>query len=102
LRFYQLSKSTTIEPNKPETIHLSETETPLQSRERWAPVVLSLEKIRLGKSSFGKVEEFKVSLAYSLPVFPNDWTVGLQGTDSFVFSRWLLTLGRRNAKKEKI
>ncbi|GAA5906871.1 uncharacterized protein JCM6883_005714 [Sporobolomyces salmoneus] len=73
LRFYQLSYS----PSSSDQLVVRESETPLQSRERWAPVVLSLERIR-GKSRQEGSKEFKVSLAYSLPVFPNDWTVGLQ------------------------
>ena len=72
LRFYQLSTT------KEGGLEVRETETPLQSRERWAPVVLSLEKVR----SRNKERSFKVCLAYSLPVFPNNWTVGLQGSSS--------------------
>ncbi|GAA5965646.1 hypothetical protein JCM3765_000912 [Sporobolomyces pararoseus] len=68
-------------------LQVIESETPLRTSERWEPVVLSLEKLKPRKSSRssrgsekgrGGGEDFKVSLAYSQPVFPNDWTVGLQ------------------------
>ncbi|GAA5911508.1 hypothetical protein JCM5296_000912 [Sporobolomyces johnsonii] len=70
-----------------EAIELEEAETPLQSRESWAPVALTLAKSdeRGGETKErdwkGKEEgehKFKVTLAYSTPVFPASWTVGIQ------------------------
>jgi len=72
LRFYQLTTS------KEGGLEVNETDTPLQSRERWAPVCLGLEKMK--SKGNPRAKTFKVSLAYSLPVFPGNWTVGLQGT----------------------
>ncbi|GAA5847214.1 hypothetical protein JCM5353_007795 [Sporobolomyces roseus] len=75
LRFYQLS---TLEDGQ---LGVRETDTPLQSRERWAPVCLGLEKTKSQGTHHQDKEKsrtFKVSLAYSLPVFPGNWTVGLQ------------------------
>ncbi|GAA5993452.1 hypothetical protein JCM5350_000098 [Sporobolomyces pararoseus] len=69
LRFYQLYYGDSSSDK--ETLQIRESETPFRSNERWAPVVLSLEKLSSSCS-------FKVSLAYSQPVFPNHWTVGLQ------------------------
>ncbi|GAA5874364.1 hypothetical protein JCM3774_005017 [Rhodotorula dairenensis] len=79
-------------------IEVDETETPLQSRERWAPVVLSVVPTTnpsrdgdgtasgSGGGSGRKGDEFSVSLAYSMPVFPASWTVGLQQFDVAVTS----------------
>lgn len=63
-------------------LHVDETETPLQSRERWAPVVLNLARWPpCPPDKEGAPESFRVSLAYSTPVFPASWTVGLQQFD---------------------
>lgn len=72
-------------------LEVVEAQTPLQAQERWAPVALSLvPDAALSKRSSGlptlhrgtrKTEgeqHFKVALAYSTPVFPSAWTVGLQ------------------------
>ncbi|GAA6031473.1 hypothetical protein JCM8097_006474 [Rhodosporidiobolus ruineniae] len=68
-------------------LELEEAETPLQASEQsWNPVVLSLERVEeqreegwKGKQKEEETEErFRVSLAYSTPVFPSSWTVGLQ------------------------
>ncbi|POY73840.1 hypothetical protein BMF94_3099 [Rhodotorula taiwanensis] len=63
-------------------LHVDETETALQSRERWAPVVLNLARWPpCLPDKEGAPESFRVSLAYSTPVFPASWTVGLQQFD---------------------
>ena len=65
-------------------VQLEEAETPLQTRESWSPVVLSLTRDapRRGRGrkddELAGDERFTVSLAYSAPVFPAAWTVGLQ------------------------
>ena len=63
-------------------VEVDETETPLQSRERWSPVILSLERADDAHDSRGQEDDdsarFSVSLAYSTPVFPASWTVGMQ------------------------
>ncbi|GAA5932559.1 hypothetical protein JCM1841_004313 [Sporobolomyces salmonicolor] len=77
-----------------EEIELEETETPLQSRESWAPVSLTLatiderggetrERDWEGKENAKEEgdQKFKVTLAYSTPVFPASWTVGIQEFD---------------------
>ncbi|GAA5840410.1 hypothetical protein JCM9279_007318 [Rhodotorula babjevae] len=71
-----------------EEVQLEEAETPLQTRESWSPVVLSLTRDaprrargpRAAAHDYEQVvdERFTVSLAYSAPVFPAAWTVGLQ------------------------
>lgn len=78
IRFYQLDS--TSEEEEGGLLQVKEIETPLQSKERWAPVVLGIEKVRKNEGTF------KVSLVYSLPVFPNDWTVGLQGKEKTTYS----------------
>ncbi|GAA6010584.1 hypothetical protein JCM10207_007750 [Rhodosporidiobolus poonsookiae] len=81
------------------TVDVEEAETPLQANERsWRPVVLSLAEVgteagvdgreglrgRRGRFGWedaeGEEEEkrYRVTLAYSTPVFPASWTVGLQ------------------------
>ncbi|BGP10014.1 hypothetical protein JCM10049v2_005897 [Rhodotorula toruloides] len=82
LRFMRLDEA---EDGK---IEVDEAETPLQSREDWAPVVLDVSKesndgaekvVWLGRKREEKDEQrFKVSLAYSMSVFPASWTVGIQ------------------------
>lgn len=65
---------------------VDETETPLQSGERWAPVVLTLTPAGPrpvgadpSDSAGGDCPSlFRAALAYSTPVFPASWTVGLQ------------------------
>ena len=62
-------------------VEVDETETPLQSRERWSPVILSLERADDARNNLDKEDNsacFSVSLAYSTPVFPASWTVGMQ------------------------
>ncbi|BGP26385.1 hypothetical protein JCM10295v2_005338 [Rhodotorula toruloides] len=70
-------------------IEVDEAETPLQSRENWAPVVLDVsresgsaeeeEEPWLGKKrTEWDSQRFKISLAYSMSVFPASWTVGIQ------------------------
>lgn len=85
---------------------LEEGETPLQASEKsWRPVVLSLEKIEeaedeqeecwnggRGMVSEGRVR-YRASLAYSTPIFPASWTVGLQGKLFLVL--WLSHAGSR-------
>lgn len=77
LRFMRLSGDRQSGP-----VEVDETETPLQSRERWSPVVLSLERADGAHNTRGKEDgattHFSVSLAYSTPVFPASWTVGMQ------------------------
>ncbi|EGU11530.1 Proteophosphoglycan ppg4 [Rhodotorula toruloides ATCC 204091] len=79
LRFMRLDEA---EDGK---IEVDEAETPLQSREDWAPVVLDVSQessdpeedgVWLGKKR--EEQQFKVSLAYSMSVFPASWTVGIQ------------------------
>ncbi|BGP42141.1 hypothetical protein JCM10449v2_006144 [Rhodotorula kratochvilovae] len=83
LRFWRLHDRDCDDEGEAE-LELEEAETPLQTRENWAPVVLSLTK-EAGRSGRGRSgladapdERFIVSLAYSAPVFPANWTVGLQ------------------------
>ncbi|ORY67947.1 hypothetical protein BCR35DRAFT_354767 [Leucosporidium creatinivorum] len=72
---------------------VEEIEPSLRSRESWAPVVLTLKKVeggaaederdewgmRKGEGRQKKMEEvFKVTLAYSTPIFPEGWSVGVQ------------------------
>ncbi|GAA6063100.1 hypothetical protein JCM10212_003298 [Sporobolomyces blumeae] len=105
IRFYRLSSQRSRfdegvdeQSGVTETLDVQEAETPLQTRERWAPVVLTLEPCHAHKArrrtargprselwsaepagnAEGTKEAFRVCLAYSQPVFPNDWTVGLQ------------------------
>ncbi|GAA5894471.1 hypothetical protein JCM6882_004830 [Rhodosporidiobolus microsporus] len=79
-------------------IEVEGAETPLQTSERgWKPVVLSLAKVEAevgdgegakgmkGWKGKGRLEDegrretrFRATLAYSAPVFPSSWTVGLQ------------------------
>lgn len=77
LRFLRLSGEREEGP-----VEVDETETPLQSRERWSPVVLSLVPVDEARVSRGDDDHdaarFSVSLAYSTPVFPASWTVGMQ------------------------
>ncbi|KAG0656288.1 hypothetical protein C6P46_000356 [Rhodotorula mucilaginosa] len=77
LRFMRLSGDRQSGP-----VEVDETETPLQSRERWSPVILSLERADGAHDTRGKDDDatthFSVSLAYSTPVFPASWTVGMQ------------------------
>ncbi|GAA5899700.1 hypothetical protein JCM8208_004538 [Rhodotorula glutinis] len=70
-----------------EEVQLEEAETPLQTRESWSPVVLSLTRDAPPRRrarghdyehDVADDERFTVSLAYSAPVFPAAWTVGLQ------------------------
>ncbi|BGP34010.1 hypothetical protein JCM10296v2_005825 [Rhodotorula toruloides] len=82
LRFMRLDEA------KEGNIEVDEAETPLQSREDWAPVVLDVSKESSDakedevwlKEKRGEMDEqrFKVSLAYSMSVFPASWTVGVQ------------------------
>ncbi|GAA6057887.1 hypothetical protein JCM3770_001818 [Rhodotorula araucariae] len=82
LRFWQLCER--CRGDDEAELELVEAETPLQTRENWAPVVLTLTKDlrrngRARKEVADHIEErFIVSLAYSAPVFPANWTVGLQ------------------------
>lgn len=78
LRFLRLSGDRDSGP-----VEVDETETPLQSRERWSPVILSLARAddahdTRGKDRDDETTRFSVSLAYSTPVFPASWTVGMQ------------------------
>lgn len=72
---------------------VEEIEPSLRSRESWVPVVLTLKKVEGGTSEedrdewgmrkaegLQKIEEevFKVTLAYSMPIFPEGWSVGVQ------------------------
>ncbi|GAA5893700.1 hypothetical protein JCM6882_007882 [Rhodosporidiobolus microsporus] len=79
-------------------VEVEEADTPLRTSERgWKPVVLSLAKVEaeegLGKGAKGgkrwkgksRLEDegeqetrFRATLAYTAPVFPSSWTVGLQ------------------------
>lgn len=71
------------------TVEVDEAETPLQSRENWAPVVLDVSKEPIDAGDEADLwtskmrdepvlQRFKVSLAYSMSVFPASWTVGVQ------------------------
>lgn len=86
LRFWRIEE-------RDEKTSLEEIEPSLRSRESWAPVVLTLKKVE-GKEWEGELDEwgvrevekkqkvkeevFKVTLAYSTPIFPDGWTVGVQ------------------------
>ncbi|GAA5856948.1 hypothetical protein JCM8547_008481 [Rhodosporidiobolus lusitaniae] len=66
-------------------LHVDEAETPLQTSERsWQPVVLSLTKVGQDKQEEEEKEhdvvdqQYRATLAYSTPVFPESWTVGMQ------------------------
>lgn len=75
-------------------LKLEEIEPSMTSRESWAPVVLTVKKMEgapekeqeldewgmwKGSKDEEKVDNmFKVTLAYSTPVFPEGWTVGVQ------------------------
>lgn len=61
----------------------------LQSRESWWPVVLTLKPVvetveeedewgEKAAEKEGREERYKVTLAYSTPVFPSSWSVGVQ------------------------
>lgn len=89
MRFWRIggggAGTTRDDDEEEETLQLEEAETPLQARESWAPVVLSLTKESSRRARGGKSDDeehsgphFTVSLAYSAPVFPSNWTVGLQ------------------------
>ncbi|GAA5985844.1 hypothetical protein JCM10908_006300 [Rhodotorula pacifica] len=97
LRFLRLSEVAG------DSIEVDETETPLQSRERWSPVVLSLVSMsssssqeRDGKADSDAVR-FRVSLAYSTPIFPASWTVGMQQFDVSVSSTSPLVIRAQHA-----
>ncbi|GAA5941597.1 F-box protein [Sporobolomyces koalae] len=79
LRFYQLSfdDDDDDDDDNRDRLRVVEIDTPVQTRESWDPVVLSIERL--------KTRWFRVSLVYSLPVFPDDWTVGMQGRDNIFF-----------------
>lgn len=91
LRFLRLSG-----PRDSGPIEVDETETPLQSRERWDRVVLSVVPASTAGSSKGG-EHFSVSLAYSTPVFPSSWTVGLQQFHVAVWPRRPLVIRAQHA-----
>lgn len=87
LRFWRLEEDA-------RGIRVEEVEGGLQTRESWAPVVLSLTKVDAAEaqserrkvddwaqereSEVPRQETFKVTLAYSTPLFPDSWTVGVQ------------------------
>lgn len=61
----------------------------LQSRESWWPVVLTLQSVVEAaetedewgtkvEATEGREERYKVTLAYSTPIFPSSWSVGVQ------------------------
>ncbi|BGP18387.1 hypothetical protein JCM10213v2_006453 [Rhodosporidiobolus nylandii] len=86
MRFWRVSETSSGD------VEVEEADTPLRTSEKsWKPAVLSLGKVggelaEVGhassrRGSFGAVEEeqcFRATLAYSTPVFPSSWTVGLQ------------------------
>lgn len=79
-----------------ERVELVESDLGMRSSERWEPVVLDLRRISsessVPASERGFEEDFipvveqdgsgseiyKVTLAYSTPIFPSDWSVGIQ------------------------
>ncbi|GAA5947843.1 hypothetical protein JCM3775_003278 [Rhodotorula graminis] len=88
MRFWSLSRvarwaGESLDEESVDEVQLEEAETPLQTRESWSPVVLSLRREASHRAKLiGDPEplgdRFTVSLAYSAPVFPATWTVGLQ------------------------
>lgn len=94
LRFYRLHDRSSKTGSR--TVEAEELEPTWQSNESWAPVVLSLEKVMGDTADDGKLgafdewgmplareaqdadDDFKVTLAYSTPVFPASWSVGVQ------------------------